>query len=399
MPARSPRVPKLRHHKGRDQALVSINGRTIYLGRWNSAKSRAKYAQVIAEFLATGTPALPTIAPALEHKDDEAPSIAELIDAYSTHCQSYYRKDGKVTSQYDVIKAACRALRELYGFEAAKSFGALALKALQGHWVRQGLSRSGVNRNTATVKQFVKWATANELIPPSVFQAISTVPGLRKGRTEARETEPVRPVSPAAVDAVEPFVSRQVWAMIELQRLTGCRPGEVCMMRTRDISTTGPVWEYRPQSHKTEHHGRERIIPLGPNAQAVLRPWLRPALDEPLFSPIEAEAERRKALRAARKTKVPPSQKARRRKRKPERSPGNRYRVGSYKVAIARACRRAGVEPWHPNPLRHLAATLLRKHFGLEVAKAILGRAHIGTTQIYAEIDQAAATEAMLKLG
>ena len=37
----------------------------------------------------------------------------------------------------------------------------------------------------------------------------------------------IRPVVDADVEAVRPFVSRQVWAMIELQRLTGMRSGEV----------------------------------------------------------------------------------------------------------------------------------------------------------------------------
>ena len=68
------------------------------------------------------------------------------------------------------------------------------------------------------------------------------------------------------VKAVQPLVSRQVWAMIELQGLTGMRPGEVVLMRTSDLEMTGDVWTYTPHRHKTEHHGKKREVLLGPRA-------------------------------------------------------------------------------------------------------------------------------------
>ena len=104
-------------------------------------------------------------------------------------------------------------------------------------------------------------------------------------------------------------------------------------MRTIDVDTSGRVWIYTPESHKTEHHGRERRIYLGPKAQETLRPWLRPELTAYLFSPAEAEAERRAEQRENRKTRVQPSQRNRRR-RKPRKAPGERYTVDSYRRAI-----------------------------------------------------------------
>ncbi len=86
-----------------------------------------------------------------------------------------------------------------------------------------------------------KWGVSEELVPPSVHQALQSVPGLRRGRADVRESEPVRPVADASVDPIQPYVARQVWAMVELQRLTGMRPGEVCTMRTKDIDTSGAV--------------------------------------------------------------------------------------------------------------------------------------------------------------
>ena len=54
-----------------------------------------------------------------------------------------------------------------------------------------------------------------------------------------RETEPVKPVADRDVDAILPFLSPQTRAMVEVQRLTGMRPGEVVLMRGCDIDSVG----------------------------------------------------------------------------------------------------------------------------------------------------------------
>jgi integrase len=269
-----------------------------------------------------------------------------------------------------------------------------------------------------------KWAVHNEMVPASVHHGLKAVDGLRKGRTDVRESQPVKPVPDAFVDAIMPFVNRQVRAMVELQRLTGMRPGEVVIMRTGDLNTTGSIWEYRPGSHKTEHHEKERVIFIGPKAQAVLKPWLKADLSAYLFSPKEALDERSIALRKERKTRVQPSQENRR-KRNPKHAPGDHYTPLSYALAIDRGCDRAFPHPglsqfpekelttdqkaelkawrkahrWHPNRLRHNAGTRLRREFGLEIAKCVLGHSSVVPTQVYAEQDQAAAAEAMRKIG
>ena len=62
--------------------------------------------------------------------------------------------------------------------------------------------------------------------------------------------------------------------MIELQLLTGMRPGEVTIMRGCDIDMTGTVWTYRPERHKTQRFGHARVIDFGPRAQEVVKPFL-----------------------------------------------------------------------------------------------------------------------------
>jgi integrase len=155
------------------------------------------------------------------------------------------------------------------------------------------------------------------------------------------------------------------------------------------------------------------FICIGPKAQEVLRPYLQRAPDRFCFSAAQVSEDNRAnalATRPIRKTPLYPSETARIAKQSrerrarlvKERRPGERYRTGSYAVAIQRACIRAfGVDGprWSPNQLRHLAATEIRKQFGLEAAQIILGHAQADVTQIYAERDSGLAIRIAKEVG
>jgi integrase len=298
-------------------------------------------------------------------------------------------------------------------------------------------ARTHINRQIGRLKAVFKWAVAQEMIPASVHHSLTAVTGLRKGKSAARESHPVRPVPQRLIDAVLPLVSPQVAAIIRLQLLSGARAGELVVMRPADIDTSAKVWIYHPEHHKTEHHGHEREIWIGPKAQAVLKPFLKP--DRPqacIFSPTDAEAARHTRMRQERKTRVQPSQAARAataaRKRR-QRPPGDHYDVGAYRRAIQRACEQAFPPPaelarqkgesaaqwkarltkeqreelrawwkehrWHPHQLRHNAGTFLRREYGLEVARLILGHRSAAVTEIYAEMDRDKAVKIMAEAG
>jgi integrase len=137
------------------------------------------------------------------------------------------------------------------------------------------------------------------LVLASVAASLETVESLRPGREGAREMSPVKPVGVELVDATIDHVSVQVGAMIRLQFLTGMRPGEVVLMRRADLDTSGKVWTYTPRRHKAAVHGHSRSVLLGPKAQEVLRPFLKPDLSAHLFSPADAERHRREREHAA----------------------------------------------------------------------------------------------------
>jgi integrase len=326
-------------------------------------------------------------------------TVASLVHRFNRFAESYY--GGADASQCEHFAGVGKFLVESYGDVAAESFGPLALRGLRDKMVETGRwTRGGINRNVQSVRRMFKWAASNELLPVAVFQALATVEGLNRGRTAAREGKRVLPVAHAHVDAVLPHVSRQVRAMIELQLVTGARPGEVAAMCPGDVDRTGNVWVYRPRTHKTAHHGHERLVYLGPKAQSLLTPFLLRASDEFCFSPAEAEEERLQARHAARVTPegygntrgtncVP----------RPEKAPGDRYDVHAYRRCIARACAKAKIPAWHPHQLRHTRATEIRREFGLEAAQAVLGHADLRVTQVYAERDAEAARRVAAQLG
>src|SRR5262249_37735140 len=186
--------------------------------------------------------------------------------------EGYYQKNGEPTKQLERVRLALKPVRELYGHTAVKDFGPRALKAVRermvtmscGHckgtgklpkkrrtkkhaplperpctWCAgqgtKGWTRGHINSAVGCIKRMIKWAVAEELVPATVYHGLQAVSGLKKGRTPARETQPVRPAPDQHVEVVLPLLLAPVQAMVEVQRLAGMRPGEVVLMRGCDI--------------------------------------------------------------------------------------------------------------------------------------------------------------------
>ena len=112
--------------------------------------------------------------------------------------------------------------------------------------VAGGLARTTINERVRVLKRMFKWADRKKLVPAAVTAELATVEGLKRGRSDARETDPVRPVPQEQIDAVLGVVGRHVAGLIRLQLLTAARPGELLGLRRADIDTSGPVWVFRP---------------------------------------------------------------------------------------------------------------------------------------------------------
>src|SRR5262249_54412480 len=148
---------------------------------------------------------------------------------------------------------------------------------------------------------------------------------LQRGRSAAPESEDVKPVPAEHIDATLAWMPSPVAAMVQVQRLTACRAGEVMAMRGIDLERSGEVWWYRPGSdrgpdgqHKPAHRGRQRVIAIGPRAQEVLRPFLGSDPQAYLFSPRAYVEELHTRRAGQRKTRRTPSELRRGRKAAPQ---------------------------------------------------------------------------------
>lgn len=382
------RLPKLTRHKPTGQAYVRIDGKCKYLGRYGSDEAQQRYDAIIARL----------------KRDDElchySVSVGDLALLYTSHAAEYYVRDGEPTSEQNNIRLALRPLVKRYRRLPAREFSPKCLKQVRADMVEAGYVRTSINRQIDRIKRAFKWGVSEELVPVTVYSALQTVSGLREGRTNANESDPVRPVPGEDIDVIQPHVPRQVWAAVQLQLLTGARPTEVLTMRECDIDATGDVWVYRPQRHKTQHHGKQRTIFIGPKGQEIIAGFLKGSPTRYLFSPAEAREEFDAKRRASRKTPLTPSQRNRKRKSKPKKKPGEWYTVTSYRRAIVTACKRVGVPEWSPGQLRHNAATLVNERFGdIDAARVVLGHSERSTTQVYAERDFEAAKAVIAKIG
>lgn len=97
--------PAYRLHRASGQAIVFLDGRNHYLGRYGSAESHQKYAEMIQQHQAgkpviTGTAGL---------------TIAEAVVLYLDHARRYYRdQDGQQTRQVPRIVRSLTTLVQLF---------------------------------------------------------------------------------------------------------------------------------------------------------------------------------------------------------------------------------------------------------------------------------------------
>jgi len=354
----STRPPSYRLHRGSGQAIVTIDRKDHYLGVHGNPESRLRYERLITAWMAG------SLSPVRKEEPGDI-TVAEVCVRYLRWSQGYYVKDGRETTEVQNIKRAIKALRESYANLPAREFSPLKLKTVRQRFVDDGLTRVNVNRYTRIVTRIFRWAGENELIDGGVVHSLETVKALAKGRCGAPDREPVLPVDEATIDATLPFLSPQIKAMVRVQNLLACRPGELVCMRPCEIDRSGPVWIYRPRSHKTMHKGKDRIIPIGPRARLLLAPWL-PDDPERFCFPSQRSAH---------------------------------ITVDGYAQAIIVACRLAGIKAWTPNQLRHSGATRIRQQASLDAAQVILGHSNISMTETYAERNLDAAIRIAAEVG
>lgn len=364
--------PKLCHHRGQELGYVTLNRKEFYLGRWPREQKQppqevlVRYNQVLAEWHARLA--------AVPEPVSAEPTVLELCVAYIAHAEGYYVKRGKPTTEPGTIKDALKPVAKLYGEARARTFGPKALKAVRAEMVQLGWARGYIGKQVSRVRRMFRWAAENELVPSEVWRDLQAVRGLPKGRG-LREEEPVRPVKDEAFAATLPHLPASLRQLAQVHRLLGCRAQDACVMRAADIDRgadpEGGLWLYTPSEFKGEHleaSARGRLhYWIGPQAQEILRPLL----DQPGEWLFPTGRRRGRGC----------------------------WTTSSYRRAVERACRKAGVPRWSPLQVRHTAGTAIRARYGVEGAQVVLGHAEVTVTQLYAERDENLARRVMREMG
>lgn len=274
------------------QARVTLNGKDYLSGKYGSPESREKYGRLIAEHNSlkqSGTFGKTSFL------------IEDVLLAYVEYAKVYY----KAGSEYENLKLAVRPVLQLYGSLPANEFGPAQFRVVRDWWLQdESRSCQYINKQMKRLIRVVKWAVAQAMLPPETHLAIKCVDPLRKGRCSAREAKKILAVDLSRVNTTIAHMTPVLADMVRFQMLTGCRPGEIVRICPGMIERSGEVWEISLDEHKTSHRGKERTIYVGPQAQAVLSPYLDRAADAVCFSPQESERQRRLARSEARLTPI-----------------------------------------------------------------------------------------------
>lgn len=375
MARRPPRKPprEMKHDTTTNRAYVRWSGEKFYFGYWGSIEASQKftewYSSIVGDVRQVPSPAINL-------------NVRTCVARYLKHAKTYYSKNGIPSQEFRNVSAAMGTLMKTAGRLMVTDFGPRKLTAIQsalsmetiGDPPRPKYARNSINARIHRIRRCFRWCAGQEIIPAGIVTALDMVPALSIGRSEARESDPVEPVSIDVVQKTLPFLSPTVGAMARVQLLCGMRPQDVCGMSVPMIDMTSDIWLYRPLRHKGTHRGTSLTKAIPPAAQEIIRPFLRP--DGPLFSPDDSLAFWR-------------SQERKRVSRKKPKQRGY-YSTGSYGksivYAISRAAKQGIVIPhWTPNQLRHAIATTLREKLGIEASQLYLGHKKPDVTLIYAE--------------
>ncbi len=304
-----------------------------------------------------------------ERKRDRPETIAELFDAWELERVLAGAKKPELAQVHTLSRLAGDHLGRRCPIDVEPT----RWEEVRDAMIASGMIANTINRYFRLLKRIYSWAAYLGWVDERIAGRLSRMPSV--AQDACRLSKAVEAVSDQHVESTlncGPGFGRYK-AMIRFQRLTGCRPGEMCRMRwdhiTRDTNDPGRPWRWTVHHHKTSHRTKKpKTYIIGPKAQEILERLFKPSTERD--SPYVFQTKN-----------------------------GRHIELFAYRRAIRRMCDKAGVPRWLPNQLRHARATEVSAKFGAMAEAASLGHTAKVAQAVYVERDMELAELVALEIG
>lgn len=218
---RAKSAPSYRLHKASGLAVVTINGKDIYLGRYGSAESKLSYKNALNELWC------PTHNQIINTQPQKAEpiTVGRLAIEFGRYAS---RKYGEGSSEWKQIQIVLREVRKEHGEWLAADFGPLRFEGYRQKLMDRGITRGTIKRKSNYVLRMFQLGVKYELIPVELWQRLLAV-----GPVEMK-TKPGKKrwlIELEIIRATQEELTPVVADMVEVHRLIGARPSELCDLR------------------------------------------------------------------------------------------------------------------------------------------------------------------------
>ena len=359
------KLPKVgRHSSG--QARVTVSGHVYYLGEYGSLDAQKAYVDLIERWEANGRRPLEPTKTVVQEQ-----TLRDLFTAWQAQLDAAgrYRKAGRETSARQRIRHDVDEFLARFGDLSTARYAAEYLLLHRDDLeTREALTRTGINRKVATIREGLRWGYERGRIGRDAWLATRELRPLSRAVAGHRDHKH-RKRAPSAqeIEAVALAAGPVVGRMLRVHYLLGCRPGELVSLRWCDIDRT-PVqgcWTYRVPDEiaKTAHHGKVTMYAIPPKAQALLAEIPCTSPSAKVFDDLVTRGPTKRAN-------------------------GTTAGTVAYRERLQRACRLAGIEPFGGHEVRHGAVTAACAKFGAFAAASFANHSKISTTETYMHQDE-----------
>ena len=317
--------------------------------------------------------------------------VRALCAAFRERGQELYRRGDKLATHWGFDYATAEQWANMQGdirlseydgdhFRAFRNaLDKLAAMPSDGLKKRKVQTREGVNKKRKAALRIVKWGVSCKLCPPSLYDTLKAVEGLKQGQARAKDGDKRQACTLEQLEQTAELMPTYGRYAVWLLRWSGARPSEVLSLRSDELTKVdaGDIEIYRADKaeHKNAGKGKDRAIYFSPTVTALLDDLIATTTPEDpyLFSMARIRASDPTLFRAAKK--------------------GAAYLTADLLAKwVERYAVLAGVPHWSPYQIRHLRSDEIAAGAGKEHAQAAAGHSQATMTDTYTKDSNAEKT-------